>query len=148
MIHSLQHLISLVDNLQKDAKPLWGKMSSQHMVEHLVYSLQISNGKLNVGCFIPKERWATMKKILLSDRPLPKNFINPIIGEDLPSLIHTSLNESIDVLKKEYSDYLQYYRLHPEATQLNPTFGELNGVEWEVFHQKHFAHHFEQFGLL
>jgi len=37
--------------------------------------------------------------------------------------------------------------MNPDALKLNPTFGELNKAEWEIFHEKHFTHHFKQFGI-
>lgn len=137
-----------LSNLHTDSKPVWGKMSAQHMIEHLLFSLRISNGKLSVGCFVPEERWSTMKKVLMSDRSLPKNFINPIIGENLLPLEFENLHHAKENLIKEFSDFAGYFKENPAATFLNPTFGELNGIEWMQFHKKHFQHHFEQFGLL
>jgi len=46
------------------------------------------------------------------------------------------------------TDYLKYFELNPEVKTVNVTFGELNKDEWDIFHQKHFAHHFSQFGLI
>jgi oxepin-CoA hydrolase / 3-oxo-5,6-dehydrosuberyl-CoA semialdehyde dehydrogenase len=148
MNDSLSEIIQHVDKLTKDTKPLWGKMTAQHMIEHLIFALRISNGKLTVGCFIPEERWSTVGKILMSERPLPKNFINPIIGENLIPLEFVNLAESKNNLRKEFEDFLRYFIEHPDATFLNPTFGQLNKAEWEMFHKKHFTHHFGQFGLL
>ena len=122
-------------------------MSAQHMVEHLIFAVRTSNGKLNVGCFNPPEKWQTLKRFLLSSRPLPKGFLNPIIGENLLPLEFENLDEAKKILRQEVEDYYKYFEENPDALLLNPTFGELNKDEWEVFHEKHFTHHLGQFGI-
>ncbi|MBI5729690.1 MAG: DUF1569 domain-containing protein [Ignavibacteriales bacterium] len=140
--------IKLLVNLRSDTKQLWGKMTAQHMVEHLILAVRTSNSKLNIGCFNPPEKIPTLKRFLMSGRPLPKEFINPLIGEGLLPLEYENLEEAKLVLEKELEDYYKYFEEHPDATLLNPTFGELNKNEWDVFHEKHFTHHLSQFGLL
>lgn len=49
LLSKLEHL----SKLNKDTKQLWGKMSAQHMIEHLILAVRTSNGKLNIGCFNP-----------------------------------------------------------------------------------------------
>lgn len=139
--------LSLLKELPPETKQLWGKMSAQHMVEHLILAVRTSNGKLNIGCFNPPEKWQTLKRFLLSSRPLPKDFVNPIVGVNLLPLEHKNLDEAKKILRQEVEDYYRYFEENPDALLLNPTFGELNKDEWEVFHEKHFTHHFEQFGI-
>jgi len=140
--------LELLDNLKEDTGQLWGKMSAQHMVEHLIYAVRTGNGKLNIGCFNPPDKWPTLKRFLLSSRPFPREFINPIIGENLFPLQYENLEEAKKILEEEIKDYYRYFEENRDALLLNPTFGELNGSEWEAFHEKHFTHHFSQFGLL
>lgn len=140
--------IKLLVNLRSDTKQLWGKMTAQHMVEHLILAVRTSNGKLNIGCFNPPEKIPTLKRFLMSGRPLPKEFINPLIGEGLLPLEYENLEEAKLVLEKELEDYYKYFEEHPDASLVNPTFGELNKNEWDVFHEKHFTHHFGQFGII
>jgi hypothetical protein len=137
-----------LNQLELDTNPLWGKMSAQHMVEHLIFAVQMGNGKLVLECFNPPEMLPLMKKILMSERPLPKLFVNPVIGPDLMELIFSNLEEAKLNLKKEVDDYYSYFEKNPEAKLINVTFGELNFDEWEVFHNKHFTHHLSQFGLI
>jgi hypothetical protein len=134
--------------LKKDEKPLWGKMSPQHMVEHLILAVQMSNGKLIFECFNPAEKIPTLKRFLMSSRPMPKLFVNPIIGEDLRLLKYSSLEEAMGKLKNEIDDYKLFFKNNPDVKPVNATFGELNKEEWDVFHEKHFIHHLNQFGLL
>jgi len=139
--------INLLGTLKSDTKQLWGKMTAQHMVEHLILAVRTSNGKLNVGCFNPPDKLPTLKRFLLSSRPLPKEFMNPIIGENLLPLEYKNLDEAIKILSQEVNDYYEYFKENPDALLLNPTFGELNKSEWDVFHEKHFKHHLSQFGI-
>ena len=135
-------------DLHKEAKQLWGKMSSQHMIEHLIIAVRISNGKLTFDCFNPPEKLPTLKKFLMSSRPIPKEFVNPLIGEGLVPLEFKNLGEAKIALKKEIEDYYKYFEEKPNASFINPTFGELTKNEWDVFHEKHFTHHFRQFGII
>lgn len=132
---------------QKDV-PLFGKMSVQHMIEHLILALHTSNGKLAVECFTPAEKLPTLKRILLSERPLPKGFVNPLIGEGLLELKYSTLDEAKEMLKIEIKDYELYFEMNPETLFVHPVFGSLNKEEWDIFHRKHFIHHMQQFGLM
>jgi len=123
-------------------------MSPQHMAEHLILAVQMSNGKLKLECFNPPEKIPSLKRFLMSSRPMPKLFVNPIIGEDLRPLKYSSLEEAMRKLKNEIDDYELYFENNPDVKPVNATFGELNKEEWDVFHKKHFTHHLSQFGLL
>lgn len=41
----LTKLLEPIYDLEEDAKPRWGKMTSRHMVEHLCHAFRMSNGK-------------------------------------------------------------------------------------------------------
>jgi hypothetical protein len=134
--------------LKKDDKALWGKMTPQHMVEHLILAVKMSNGKLNLECSNPAEKIPALKRFLMSSRPLPKLFINPVIGAELCPLEYSSLGEAKERLKEEIDNYDSFFQNNPNAKTMNVTFGELNKEEWDVFHKKHFEHHLSQFGLM
>ena len=74
--------LTKINNLKPETKPQWGKMTAQHMVEHLITAVQISNGKEHFECFNPPEKLPALKRFLMSNRPLPRNFVNPVIGPD------------------------------------------------------------------
>jgi oxepin-CoA hydrolase/3-oxo-5,6-dehydrosuberyl-CoA semialdehyde dehydrogenase len=99
------------------------------MVEHLIFAMQLSNNKLNVECFNPPEKIPVLKKIMMSSRPFPREFVNPVIGENLVSLIHNSLNEAIRNLTQEVEDYYKFFEENPDAVLTNPTFGDLDKIE-------------------
>ncbi len=147
MLKPLLDKSELLMKLENSSKPLWGKMSAQHMVEHLIFAVQLSNGKIQKGCYNPPEKIPVLKRFLMSERPLPKDFINPAIGSNLVPLQYENLESAKLVLKQELEDYYSCFEENPTDTFINPTFGELNKSEWDVFHEKHFKHHLNQFGL-
>ena len=144
----LDKYIELLKELTPDKNPEWGIMSAQHMIEHILLAVQMSNGKLVLECFNDKEKLPMLKRYLISNRPLPQGFVNPYIGEGLLPLKFTNIDEAITELEKEVNDYYNFFDENPEAKLTNVTFGELGKNEWEVFHDKHFTHHLKQFGLV
>lgn len=148
MNNNLNNFLIILEKLSVNSKALWGKMTPQHMVEHLIMTLQSSNGKIKVECVTPTEKLPASKRFLLSSRPLPKLFINPVIGPDLLPLKFSNLDEAKKMLKLELEDYYKFFRENSDAKTAHVTFGELKKDEWDIFHQKHFTHHLSQFGLL
>ena len=140
--------LTLLNNLDPQKKPLWGKMTPQHMIEHLILAVQMSNGKLKLDCFNPPEKIPSLKRFLMSNKPLPKLFVNPLIGYDLRPLEYSSIDEALEKLKNEIDDYFILFDINPDAKPVNVTFGALNKEEWDIFHNKHFTHHLTQFELL
>lgn len=147
MPRPLLEKLELLIKLESNSKPLWGKMSAQHMIEHLIFAVQLSNGKIQKRCYNPLEKIPVLKRFLMSERPLPKDFVNPAIGSNLLPLQYENLESALLVLKQELEEYYSCFEENPTATFINPTFGELNKSEWDVFHEKHFKHHLNQFGL-
>lgn len=137
------------ENLKDDSKPKWGKMSLQHAIEHLSDSLLISNGKNPLKMpEIPTQTFDHLRKFLLGKNQFPQGFISPLIGDDLPDLRNENLENAKNELVKEIENYMIFWSENPNAKFYNPTFGILNFKEWELFHNKHFRHHFNQFGLI
>lgn len=140
---------SQINTLSENSKPLWGKMTAQHMVEHLCQAVQLSNGKLEISeCMNPDEKLPILKRVLMSSRPLPQNFVNTVIGAELKPLKNENIDEAITELEKELNKIDEFFDLNTESKPINPTFGPLNKEEWIQFHKKHFTHHMKQFGLV
>jgi hypothetical protein len=147
MLPNNEKINTALNKLGVDSKPLWGKMSAQHMVEHLILSYRISNDTIKVKIESDEKTLPTLKRFLLSDKPLPKLFINPIIGENLLPLELGSIKSAKEVLLLEMTKYEKHFRSSPESTPTHPIFGNLNKTEWDIFHKKHIEHHFAQFGF-
>ncbi len=135
--------------LRSDALPVFGKMSPQHMIEHLSFALSFSNGKLPQTLMVDERIAKTIKHYTINtDKEMSVGFKAPMLGDDLVPLSYPSLEIAIEYLKEELNDFDLYFKNNPESKPISPVIGELNYTEWIVFHNKHFTHHFKQFGLL
>jgi oxepin-CoA hydrolase/3-oxo-5,6-dehydrosuberyl-CoA semialdehyde dehydrogenase len=130
MNDNLNNFLIILEKLLDNSKPLWGKMTPQHMVEHLILTLQTSDGKIKVECVTPTEKLPASKRFLLSSRPLPKLFINPVIGPDLLPLKFSNLDVAKKMLKQELEDYYKFFKENPDAKTTHVTFGDLDKDEW------------------
>jgi oxepin-CoA hydrolase/3-oxo-5,6-dehydrosuberyl-CoA semialdehyde dehydrogenase len=148
-IHDKKGLKAALDELKPGAKPLWGKMSPQHVVEHLAAIMKISTGKNEVGFYNSQEIADRIKEgIIYSDQELKPGIKNPLLGEDPPPLVHRDFASALDELYSEVEYFETYYQEHPEAMHVQPRMGKLNYHEWLILHNKHFTHHFKQYDLL
>lgn len=139
-----------LQGLRSDTPALFGIMTAQHMVEHLLKTIELSAGKGHVPLALPLERAERIKSAVVhTANPLPYGFKSPLMpSEGLPPLVYPDLASSIRQLEIGLDEFGRYYNIHPDTKLINPSLGELNYEEWLVFHGKHFTHHFKQFGLL
>lgn len=145
----LKEYIIYLDRLSEETRPLWGEMTAQHMLEHLIKAVQSSNGELIFDeCMNPEEKYPLLNRILLSKKVLPKHFVNTVIGKGLKPLKYKSLEEAKENLILEINNFYKYFDIEENSKPMNVTFGPLGKEEWIVFHNKHFTHHFTQFGLI
>ncbi|WP_343658010.1 hypothetical protein [Chryseobacterium sp.] len=80
---------------------------------------------------------------------MPKDFKHPVLPKDmLLSLKCSTLADAIGELNVELGEFREYFRKNPEVCLVNPIMGELSFSEWMIFHNCHFTHHYNQFGLL
>jgi hypothetical protein len=145
-------LIALVQKsaaLTETTTPLWGSLSAQQMIEHLIAALHASTGKIRTPTIVSERESAIYKQRgLLSEKPLPKNVESPLYKDGMPPLRYTSLAESVSALESELAAFYERFDETPNDTNPHVYYGELNKDEWERFHLKHITHHFTQFGLL
>lgn len=148
-INNKQNIFQILSRLDANAIPLFGKMTAQHMVEHICGGVIFSNGKLPQKLYYPPNKAAIMKNILIyTDAGFPKDFKAPMLGDDLPKLVFADLPTAIDRLSKQLDNFHEYFKQNENTKAIHPVMGELNYKEWIIFHNKHFTHHFIQFGLI
>ena len=137
-------LQSLFLSLNADGKPLWGKMTPQQMVEHLIENVQYTNGTLAPTCRrTPEEALEAKFRGLDPDVMIPKNLF---LG-DLPcEYAYTDLSTSITQLMTELDLFDTYFKTN--TTAIHGGFGPMDYNEWVLWHSKHFTHHLKQFGLI
>lgn len=148
MNSQIDELLKNLPKLKSNTKPQWGTMTAQKMVEHLVNSFKIASGEMWVQCFSDEKKLPVLKKILMSDRPMPKGFDSPANKLVPPEYEFEDIETAKKVLREKVNAYYNYFEANPDAVLMNPTFGELNREEWDQFHKKHLTHHLTQFGLI
>ncbi len=135
--------------LKADAQPGFGKMSAQHMVEHLIFTVRISDNKDPHPLYFREEKAAVIRNYTIdTEKEIIEGFRAPMLPADPVPLKESSLEAAIETLKLEIYYFDNFFRENPEATPTNPTMGPLKYHEWIIFHSKHFNHHFKQFNLL
>jgi oxepin-CoA hydrolase/3-oxo-5,6-dehydrosuberyl-CoA semialdehyde dehydrogenase len=140
-------LIKKLNLLNANQTALWGKMSPQHMVEHLYKTLQASINEIELIVYTEERKIPVLKRLFSGDRELPKEFMNPAIGPELMNLEFENLDTAIKELENVLIRYDKFFEQNPSSKTIHPVFGLLEKSEWDVFHQKHFKHHLSQFGL-
>ncbi len=136
--------------LKEDAKPKWGIMTPQHMIEHLEYTYKIASGEIqDFEIATPEKILEKVHNSLWNYDKFPKNSQFPQLEKDtLDTLKHPDLATAIEKFKGQREKYLAYFKENPEAKLKNLVFGELNKYESYLLERKHLNHHFEQFGLI
>jgi hypothetical protein len=142
-------VFEILKDLRKDAVPLFGKMTPQHMIEHLSLALSFSNGKSPQPLMVDERIAKTIKHHTINtDKEMSVGFKAPMLDDNLLPLSYPDLTSAIEHLKKELEIFDLYFKNNPDSKPVSPVIGELDHKEWIVFHNKHFTHHFKQFGLL
>jgi len=146
----MKDFLEKLDMLKINSEPLFGKMTAQHMVEHLELILHYSNGTKKAVLLTPREKLGAMRDFLMSEKELTQGFRSPFLPQDgsLPDLHYPDIETAKKSLLHTWNNFEFYFAANPGIKEMNPFFGELNYEEWIRFHKKHFIHHFKQFGLL
>jgi len=139
-----------LSKLTEDTKASWGKMTPQHMIEHLENSYWVASGKFqDFEIATPEKHIDKVASTLWNYEKMPQNYEMPLLKKgEVEDLKHASL----EIAKKKFWEaketYETFYKQNPKATTKNPVFGYLTKYEWYLQVRKHLNHHFEQFGLL
>lgn len=144
------NLFEILSKLQADDQPQFGSMTPQHMVEHLAFTVRFANGKEPQQHHYSPEKQQKIREFVIGTViDMPPGFKSPVLpAEGLPALQQAGLTDAIENLRVELNDFDDYFLNHPADQPVNPTMGELNYSEWVKFHNRHFTHHFKQFGLI
>ncbi len=143
------YLEEKLNALTEDAKAAWGILTPQHMVEHLEFFIHLGLGKIPCPIFTPEDQIEKYQDSLWNFRKMPKSYDNPILKKgELEDLKHGSLEEAKKAFLESYDEITAYFKANPDATAPNPVFGNLDDYHWQLLCRKHFALHFEQFGLV
>ena len=139
-----------LSKLSEDARPQWGIMTPQHMIEHLEHTYKIAAGEIqDFEISTPEKILDKVKNSLWNYDKFPQNSQFPLLEKDtLEPLKHENLAVAIEAFKAQREIYIEFFKEHPDVKLKNIVFGELNRYEWYLLERKHLNHHFEQFGLI
>ncbi len=140
-------MLAVLNGLNPNQKPLWGKMKAQEMVEHLSDMLMMSRGTGNFTIDVDAETIARRQQFLSSDKEMAKNIAVPFT-KDIIELRHDELELALDEFAEEWINFTEYYENNPNTSVFHPYYGALDFNLWLKMHDKHFTHHFKQFGLI
>jgi len=139
---------NILTTLKPEDTPLFGKMNSQQMIEHLSAVTQIANGNWKLDIFVSDDKSVRRKPFLDTENELHKGFKPPFLSEEPSNLKFDSIEESIDDLIHQLEKFVLIFSEDKNRTVIHPFFGALDVEYWKKFQVKHFTHHFKQFGLV
>ncbi len=143
-----QLLAERISGLGEHASPLWGNMTAQHMVEHLLWAFECSTGAIVLPCCTPENLLERTKTFLYDNRPTPRGFKNPLLGQSPPSLRFSCFSDAKAALHKEVSRFIDLCQMQTNTRHVHPVFGPIGAEEWQRAHFKHCYHHLLQFGVV
>ncbi|MCB0840602.1 MAG: phenylacetic acid degradation bifunctional protein PaaZ, partial [Bacteroidetes bacterium] len=147
--YSIENVEKILLGLTEETKPQWGMMSARHMVEHLEYFNQLALGRVVVEMITPEEKVEKYTESLYNYYKMPRNYQLEIFRKgETENLRFESLDQAKTVFLEGLKEVDEAFKQNPGFLAFNPTFGLLNRYEWKLYCQKHFQHHFEQFGLI
>lgn len=141
-------LAQALEQLTEEARPRWGSMTAQQVVEHLIWSFELSTGAAQVACDLPPDRTEKMKRFLHNNKPMMREFMNPVLVQGLPALRFARLAEAKAVLVRSAAFFRERSLREPASLHTHPVFGPLSVEEWDRSHFKHVSHHLAQFELI
>lgn len=145
-LNNIAHVEALLKPLNFTHTPLWGNMNSQQMIEHLIDQVQYTNGvKTPVNTGLPADFAEQKQRWVYTDEPIPHNVV---LGQLPERSAYIDLETAKQQLLAELETFHAYYRANPSIMVLHGGFGMMNYDEWIKWHNKHFTHHFMQFGLI
>ena len=142
-------LFELLDRLQPDTMPIWGKMNAQQMVEHLALPFGLALGFVDVPVAgtpeqVEKRRWHPF----VNRTPIPRDLRVPFVSESPAPIAYADIPAAVAALREIVDAFFAAYAEDPQKTAAHPLLGHLDRARWEDFLWTHSSHHLRQFGLL
>ncbi|MEZ4936875.1 MAG: hypothetical protein R2799_04710 [Crocinitomicaceae bacterium] len=142
---NLNQIQAVLNNLQVHTTPLWGEMSPKEMVVHMQDTLKISNHKTSLEILTPEDKLPLYIGFLNSKKEMPKGYKVDYFQK--PDLSQSQLDDLINAHNLELEEFFTHHH-ESNYSAIHPIYGDLNYDLWCKLHQKHYTHHFKQFGLI
>jgi hypothetical protein len=138
-----QSLLSRIDRITPETRPLWGRMNAAEMVAHCARGMKMGLGELETRERRTIFRYWPLKHLFVywvrfpRSAPAPREMVTcskPVTWDsDL-----AALRDSLD----------RFAGLDPHGSwPVHPVFGRLSGKAWGALGWRHLDHHLRQFGL-
>ena len=139
-------LNQLLTSLHPETPAKWGRLKPQNMIEHLTEAVEYTSGKRIAKLAVSEEEAKLQKQSKVNiDFVIPK-FAKGFLPDATVHVRCADLPSAIRELYMELDAFEFYFRVEGR-TAVHPAFGPMDHQEWLLWHGKHFAHHFIQFGL-
>jgi len=146
-----EKITDCLGKLSEDAKPAWGTMTAQQMIEHLEYTYRIASGEIqDFEIKTPEKILDKVHSTLYNYKKMPREYDFPLWEESKAEtkVHHEDLATAKIKMLEAREEYLAFFKDDGAKRTKNVVFGELNRFEWYLLERKHLNHHFEQFRLL
>lgn len=136
-----QELISRINKLTPESKPLWGKMNVSQMLAHCQKPLGVATGShtLKANYFL-SIIGKLFKKQLYNEKPFKRNLPTD------KSFIITDQRE-LDAEREKLIQMISAFSETAMSGKPHPFFGHLTNEQWSKGTWKHLDHHLQQFGV-
>ena len=118
------------------------------MIEHLIWTFEIAGGKIKVECKTHERLLPRVKAFLHNNTETPRDFKNPLIGDNPLPLRYSNIAEAKTKLLEEIMKFMSHFQTEPDAVYVHPVFGPIGNDDWKRANYKHCFHHLAQFGLI
>jgi hypothetical protein len=139
--------ISLLQKLNNDTAPLWGKMNVQQMIEHFTDVMMSASGKIKLPVVTPADKLPRLREFMFSEKPFKENTKSPVLAEEPAPLKKHTKEAAIGKLQEELIWFFEAFEKTPGLKTINPVFGELDFDGNIQLLYKHGLHHLRQFGI-
>ncbi|MBA3829435.1 MAG: DinB family protein [Taibaiella sp.] len=139
--------IKVLSGIDPAAKPVWGKMNVQQMIEHINDYVRISSGKDVQPVVTPPEHIDKYHAFLATEKPFKENTPNVLMADTPVAVKHADTKDAIIALQGEIDYLFEQLDNNRDIRTSHPFFGELNYEQTIQLLHKHATHHLRQFGI-
>lgn len=138
-----EELITRINQLNANSRPLWGKMSVGQMLAHcnVLYEMEYEKKHKKPNVLMKFILKSFVKKIVVGNAPYKRS------GQTAPQLI-IKVDKDFTSEKKRLIEYMIKTQQLGEAhfdNKESHSFGALTKAEWNNLFYKHLDHHLKQF---
>ncbi|HKO00370.1 MAG TPA: DUF1569 domain-containing protein [Thermoanaerobaculia bacterium] len=139
---SKAEILRRIAEVDGGTKGKWGSFTADRMLSHLVESLKMAVGELDVKSKKLPIRYFPLKQLILYVLPFPKG--TPTAPELLAGKA-----EPVDELKSELRRLIAKFSEMAGRAEWHehPAFGTMTKNAWGVLVYRHMDHHLRQFGV-